>query len=642
MSALHLPSQEPAEPEFPPVITGEPLISLRAVVTGAVLGGALAMANIYTGLKIGWGFNMSITAALLAFGLWALLVAIGATKRRFSLLENNLNQTGASAAASISSAGLVSAVPALTVLDGYQWGYFELATWILCCSLLGVFVAMLFRRQMLIKDRLTFANGIATAETLKEMYARGAEAMARVKALLTAGFLAAAWKITVTIAKIKALPFPGALPLSSDGAAAKAGVAAVSTGKVGFALDPGLLMVGGGMIIGVRVCTWMFVGAIIAWYGVGSYVIDQGWVGVALAERQMVLRVFDAAIYQGDSFSILVGASPGGWLLWPGVALLVTSSLASLIYVAPQFALALGLGRVLPATVRERMARERAADSGRDRTYEMPGRWLWSGVAVVTVVTLIAGHAFFGMHPLIGLAAVGLTGVLAIVALRVTGDTNVTPVGPMGKVTQLAFGAIDPGSVSTNLMAANVTGGSASQAGDMMHDLKAGLLIGSAPRAQSVSQLVGVVSGSLVGAAVYLVLMQGIGDKLMTPEWAAPAMVQWKAVAELFRDGFDKMPIGAFDAMLWAGVIGVVLTVLEKSLPKGLRKWAPSASAIGIAFIISAALSFSFFLGGLLGWALTRWVTGWYTRFGIVVAAGLIAGESITGMIETMVKVLAG
>jgi hypothetical protein len=64
--------------------------------------------------------------------------------------------------------------------------------------------------------------------------------------------------------------------------------------------------------------------------------------------------------------------------------------------------------------------------------------------------------------------------VLAIVALRVSGETNVTPVGPMGKVTQLSFAVLDPGNVSTNLMAANVTGGSASQAGDMMHDLKTG------------------------------------------------------------------------------------------------------------------------------------------------------------------------
>jgi uncharacterized oligopeptide transporter (OPT) family protein len=238
--------------------------------------------------------------------------------------------------------------------------------------------------------------------------------------------------------------------------------------------------------------------------------------------------------------------------------------------------------------------------------------------------------------------AVAITGVLAIVALRVAGDTNVTPVGPMGKVTQLAFGAIERGNVSTNLLAANITGGSASQAGDMMHDLKAGMLIGATPRAQGLSQLVGVVSGSFVGAAVYLVLIEEIGPKLLTAEWAAPAMAQWKGVAELFRDGFDKMPKGALDAMLWAGIVGVLLTVLEKSLPGRLRKWSPSPSAIGIAFIISAATSFSFFLGGILGHFLSRRFNSWYVRFGIVVAAGLIAGESLTGMIQTMITVLSG
>ena len=600
-------SQEPASPtppEFPPVNTGEPQFSLRAILTGAVLGGALAMANIYTGLKIGWGFNMSITAALLAFGFWALMGAIGATKRRFTMIENNLNQTGASAAASISSAGLVSAVPALTMLDGHSWSYPELAIWIFCCSALGVFVAVLFRRQMLERDRLPFAAGIATAETLKEMYAHGREAMARVTALLVAAVSSAIWKIVVSVGEIKAwaFPFPN-LPLAADGAAAKAGVTSVPIGKVGLALDPSLLMVGAGMIIGVRVGIWMLVGAIASWVLIGSYVLDQGWVAVKTADQVR---------------------SVGPWLLWPGVALLVTSSLASLAFAAPQFV---------------RAFRGQKVEVGE---HDFPTRWLWGGVAGLTVLTLITGHLFFGMHPLVGLVAVLLTGILAIVALRVSGETNVTPVGPMGKVTQLAFGVIDPGNVSTNLMAANITGGSASQAGDMMHDLKTGLLIGASPKAQAISQLVGVVSGSVVGAAVYLLLIQTVGPKLLTPEWAAPAVAQWKAVAELFRDGFDKMPPGALDAMSWAGIAGVVFVLLEKALPRAYKKWAPSSSAIGIAFLVSASISLSFFLGGVLSLVLSRWVKSWYTRFGIVVAAGMIAGESLTGMVYTIIEAISG
>ncbi len=155
-----------------------------------------------------------------------------------------------------------------------------------------------------------------------------------------------------------------------------------------------------------------------------------------------------------------------------------------------------------------------------------------------------------------------------------------------------------------------------------------------------ISQIVGVIAAAFAGAAIYLLLMQSIGGKLLTPEWPAPAVAQWKAVAEVFRDGFDKMPKGALDAMLWAGIAGLVLTLLEKGLPKKLRVWAPSSSAIGIAFIISAATSFSFFLGGVIGYFLGRFAKSWFTRFGIVVAAGIIAGESLTGMVQTIIEAL--
>ncbi len=598
---------DPHSDEFPPINTTEIQLSARAIITGALLGSVLAMANIYTGLKIGWGFNMSITAALIAFGFWSLMLAIGATKRRFTMLENNVNQVGASAGAAISSAGLVSAVPALTMLDRHDWNFWELSIWVLCCAVLGVFVAVLFRRQMILRDKLPYATGIATAETLKEMYARGAEAMDKVKALILGAAVATAWKITVVVAKIKALPFPGPnVPLASDGAAAKVGAA--SFGKLGFALDPSLLMVAGGSIIGLRVTAWMFFGAILAWVVIGGYVLDQGWV---------------VANTSADLMKV------GPWLLWPGVALLVTASLSSLLFLAPQFYKSLrktkvGVGdRVVTTT-----------------EHDVSTRWVMTGMAIVTVAIVITGYLFFGMSPLIALAAVAMTFVLAIVALRVTGETNVTPVGPMGKVTQLAFGVLDPGNVSTNLMAANVTGGSASQAGEMMHDLKASMLLGAQPKPVIISQLVSVVAAAFAGSGIYLLLMQSIGDKLLTPEWAAPAVAQWKAVAEVFRDGFDKMPKGALDAMLWAGIAGVILTVLEKGVPRRFKAWTPSSSAIGIAFIISAATSFSFFLGGVIGYLLGRFAKSWYLRFGIVIAAGIIAGESLTGMVQTIVEAL--
>ena len=78
--------------------------------------------------------------------------------------------------------------------------------------------------------------------------------------------------------------------------------------------------------------------------------------------------------------------------------------------------------------------------------------------------------------------AIILSAVLSIVAVRSVGETDINPVGGMGKVTQLAYGGLAPGQMSTNLMAAAITGAGASQAGDMMQDLKTGHLLGASPR----------------------------------------------------------------------------------------------------------------------------------------------------------------
>src|SRR5690606_28252101 len=88
--------------------------------------------------------------------------------------------------------------------------------------------------------------------------------------------------------------------------------------------------------------------------------------------------------------------------------------------------------------------------------------------------------------------------LLALVACRVTGETDTTPVGAMGKVTQLTFGAINPTSANVNLMAANITAGAATSAADLLTDLKSGYLLGANPRKQFLAQFSGIFIGTIV------------------------------------------------------------------------------------------------------------------------------------------------
>ncbi len=217
----------------------------------------------------------------------------------------------------------------------------------------------------------------------------------------------------------------------------------------------------------------------------------------------------------------------------------------------------------------------------------------------------------FGIGPWEAVLAVLLSFVLAVVAARVSGETGITPIGAMGKITQLTYSLVTPGNVTANLMSANVTGGAAGQCADLLHDLRTGEIIGATPRFQVVAQCFGVLTGSLVGSLVYLVLIPHPRTMLITPEWPAPAVAVWKAVAEVLAQGLGAVPPGAVPAMAVAAVLGLVLALAESLLPQRLARLLPSAPAIGLAFVIPAWNSLSLFLGAAGAAAVARAAPDW-------------------------------
>ncbi|MCB9631630.1 MAG: OPT/YSL family transporter [Sandaracinus sp.] len=590
---------KPFDPnDYPPIDTTSPQLTIRAVLTGCLVGGVLSLCNVYAGLKIGWGFNMSITAMLIAFGLFKAFRPMG-------MLENNINQTTASSAASISSAGLVAAIPAYTILTDDKLSYVVLVIWTAAVSFVGVVVAIGLRRQMIVVDKLPFPGGVASAETIKQIYAQGKEAMARVMMLLGGGIAGAATKLTAHFAKLHAVGLPGAI-------GAKAGAASGATkytlANLGFSLDPSVLMVGVGAIIGLRAGVSLMLGAAVSWLWIAPMALDEGW----------------AAPGAMDPDAMWFG-SINKWMLWPGVAMMVTASLTSFAF----------SGKSMVAALR------RPKDAVEDPN-DVPRKVFLVALVAALVIASVTQTMFFGIPLWLAIGAVLFTFVLAIVAGRVSGETGITPVGPMGKVTQLVFGVLSPGDVAGNLMAANVTGGSASQCADLLHDLKTGALIGASPRAQAVGQSFGVMAGALIGSAGYLLLVPDPKAMLLSEDWPAPAVAAWKAVAELFREGFDAMPTMALEAMAIAGALGVVLAILEKVLPKKALSFVPSPGSIGLAMVVPALYSISMFVGAILALAVTKTKPEWSKRFLIVLAAGLIAGESLVGVVLAIYETLAG
>lgn len=871
-----------------PVDLLSPQLTLRALLTGMLLGAVLSICNVYLGLRIGWGTNMSITGILIAYAFWTgARSASGGRLTQFGVLENNINQSACSAAAAVSSAGLVAPIPALAMLTGQTLSWPVLALWVFTVCLVGITVATGLRQQMIVVDRLPFPNGIACAETLREIYGHGAEAIRRVAMLGLAAIGAGTVKILSLVGTLKGW----ALPFSVRGYSAR---------SLTFELEPSLLMVGVGGLIGFRAGASILLGAIVAWGVLGPAMMDRGVVpltttvpiialppGVTLEGdapirfneartrlertgvpteamlasltslapgdgvperlfRQAVARLelqsrlndgaplaalpagidlsgvpvlYDAArgrlrapggltpsegallrsrsddpawmaavahleslyayetsrplrrserlesiprglvipqAYTGllfierdpeargsgwlcawwtppaslveelhqrsrelagrdaavadevDAFraaltrlampapadaaaSLMipdalqgrvriddgglvtavgplrraeidawlaanaeadrdvlatirtVGARSAftpvganftdllGWLLWPGVTLMVISSLVSFAFSWRSVLRAFtGSGPAAPGA-------PPPPDTG-----ELAKKWFIAGMIVALVASVTLQVVLFEIIWWAAATGVALSFVLAVVASRVSGETNITPVGAMGKVTQLFFGVIVPKSAAANLMAANVTGGAASQCADLMHDFKCGWLLGASPRKQFIAQIAGALAGSIVGSLFYLILIPNPAEMLLTEEWPAPAVAAWKAVAELFMVGIEALPPGTPLAMLVAGIAGVILPVLDRVLPKRWRWLVPSAASFGLAFVVHAKYAVSMFIGATIAWILSRLFPKWSTRFVVTICAGIVVGDSLIGagdalriMIET-------
>jgi len=131
-----------------------------------VLGALFVPCNVYSGLKIGWSFNMSIAALLAGLAFWRAAERAGASA--WTMKESNISQTAASSAASIVSGGLVAPIPAYTLITGTSLDAWRLAAWVFSVSFLGVWVAWALRPALIVQQPLRFPAGVATLEVFEE------------------------------------------------------------------------------------------------------------------------------------------------------------------------------------------------------------------------------------------------------------------------------------------------------------------------------------------------------------------------------------------------------------------------------------------------------------------------------------------
>lgn len=673
-------------------------MTVRSVLMGLLVGCLIGASNVTIGLKIGWTFGAGITAAVIAFAFFTTLKWM---KRPFDEKENLIAATaGSSSGTMASAAGLTNAIPALEMIriaNGQEpLPFFTLVIWGMAVAFLGVHFAVPLRKQMVVTEKLRYPTGTATAETIRAMYASGAEALKKTKVLLWAGIFAAGLKLLYLI-------FPDTLGTFEDFSfndVLLPGVAILAVPiyqlQIGFNLSP--MMLGAGVLVGPRVGWSLLAGALIAWGVITPVLLNNGTVEIApnigavqtaltraadhnwqgLAQRKLdfqmqdavnraeriashregvstvdVLRHYDAPAellreagmqpeMESEAVPVISNApdttspyrSGFNWVLWTGVSLMITASFTSLAMQYKTIARAIGsLGSALRKRNSTGTASQTGPPDGESTEQEIdapepyPLKYWVIGMTLATALTVTLARIYFHIPVWEGLLAVFLSLFLAAIAVRATGETDINPVGGMGKITQVVYGALAPGQMNHNLMAAAITAAGASQAGDLMHDLKAGWMLKVSIKKQVFTQLIGVIVGVFAAAATFRVLTTVY--EIPGQEFPGPAVFAWYKMAEILAVGLEALPAGALWGAAVGGALGIVLPLLGKFGPKAVKKWLPSPVAFGIAFMVPAVYSIGMWLGAILTYEYNKRRPDRVEKYGASLASGFIAGEGL-------------
>jgi len=485
--------------------------------------------------------------------------------------------SGSSAASMALTAGLVGPIPALA-MSGRTMAPVVVELWGCALAVFGSLFAIPFRRTFIEVKKLAFPSARAAGEVITKLFA-GGEERERGAVWMLVGTGAAAAAFTFARDQLQWVPAAWFLPL------AVSGVPAVAL-LVGINASP--LVVGVGVLVGARVGVSMLAGAALAWLVVAPALVQRGIAGASYPE--------------------LVS-----WTLWPGAALMVAASLAGLLFSARDVV--------------------RAWRSGGEATQP----WVKPALLLSALAIVAIGWLGFSVHPLHALLAVALGAAFSLAGMQATGETDNTPSGPLGGLTQVVVGGLPPGGVGTPLHAGGVVNGAVTHSSQMVASWKTGELVGSQPRRLLVAQLAGIATGAVAAAVAFWLVGQayGIGTEAMP----SPAAMSWKATADAVAGGTDSMPAGAPLAALAGALAGVLLTVGERS--ERLRRFLPSAVAIGIGFIVPAMIAFTLALSAIAFALVARRAPGWNQRNAPSLASGLILGESFAGVIIAAIAVLS-
>jgi uncharacterized oligopeptide transporter (OPT) family protein len=375
-------------------------------------------------------------------------------------------------------------------------------------------------------------------------------------------------------------------------------------------LDIAMMALGG--LMGIRTCVSLMVGATLNYLVLAPWMIARGDIAVTLGDEGLRTVGFRAITT---------------WSLWCGAAMMTTASLYAF----------LASMRILRGTRGLLAAAPPAATADPLRHIELPRRLFLFGLPIAGAYLVWMANWFFDVAVWMGIVAIPLLFVLTVIAVHATGLTSITPHGALGKITQLVYGVIAPRNITTNIAAAGIGAEVAFQTSNVIQNMKPGYMLGGKPRLQAVGHLIGAVSGALFSVAIfYPLFLRNNPAGLISEEYPFPAIVVWRAVAEILTQGLGALPTSAACAAIAGAFVGVVL---EFARLKSSARFVPAPVAVGLAFITPFNICLAMFAGAAAFWVCGRLPFRAGRRIRDVLApnresicAGAIAGAALVGV----------
>lgn len=595
-------------------------LSIRALVLGALITTVFTAANVYLGLKVGLTFASSIPAAVISMAILSLV-------RDSSILENNIVQTVASAAGTLSA--IIFVLPGLVIV-GWWTGFPFWQSFLVCVSggILGVLFTIPLRRALVTTSDLPYPEGVAAAEVLKvgsgargEGQADATESREGLTAVVF-GTLASGGLAIVAATRVLAAEVGGFFALGTFGSS-------------GYSVAWSLALFGAGHLVGLSVGMAMLTGLVIAW-------------GVAVPVLTHLQPIADGVSMADHTLTI-----------WSTQVRFIG---AGAIGVSAIWTLAKLAGPVVGGLVSTLKA-SNATATGNDLDRDLPPGWI---VGLTMVCLGISGYLAYtfaastvlGPHAgvltfiavpfvfIVGFLIAGVAGYMA--GLIGASNSPISGIGILGIVicATIMSLAVAPtvdnrtALVAFALFVTAIVFACATISNDNLQDLKTGQLVGASPMRQQIALIVGVIAGAAVIPSVLNLLARAYGfagaanlGVVAANPLPAPQATLISALAQGVVGGnLDWKMIGI------GALVGACLIVVDAALGATKKLRIPPL-AVGIGIYLPMSATFAVVVGAIVATWYARKARGAKDparaeRLGTLVASGLIVGESLFGVIN--------